>query len=127
MSATPNRASSASAAKRPYSLAVTAQLPPTAASVATSGEGRGHAGQHGEAALDEGAIGAREYEREHRQDAGAQDGQYAAEISQNEQEHRATMVAGSGGVARDTAGTATLLHGQALVGKHRVAPLSTIA
>ncbi len=36
ISATPNSASSANAAKRPYSLAVTAQPPPTAASVATS-------------------------------------------------------------------------------------------
>ena len=58
------------------------------------GEGHRHAEQHRQAALDEGLVGAGEDEGQHRQDARADDGQHAAEIGQDEQDHE---LPGSGG------------------------------
>ena len=51
------------------------------------GEGRRHADQHRQAAAEERPVGPREHERQHRQDARADDGQNAAEIGQQEQDH----------------------------------------
>ena len=51
------------------------------------GEGRGHAQQHRQAALDEGLVGPGEDEGQHRQDARADDRQHAADIRQDEQDH----------------------------------------
>jgi hypothetical protein len=46
-----------------------------------------HADQHRQAAAQERTIGARQHERNHRQDARAHDGQHAAEIGEKKQDH----------------------------------------
>ena len=83
----PNSASSTSAATRPYWLASTAQPPPTAASVATAAKVTAMPSEHRQPAAEERPVRPREHERQHRQDAGADDGQHAAEIGQQEQDH----------------------------------------
>ncbi len=50
-------------------------------------EGRRHADKHRQRAAQKRLAGAREDERQHRQDAGADDGQHAPEISENEEDH----------------------------------------
>ena len=94
-SAMPNRASSAIAATRPYWLASTAQPPPTAARVATAAKVAAMPDQHRQAAAHERPVRAREHEGQHRQDAGADDRQHAAEIGQQEQDHDRNL-SGSG-------------------------------
>ncbi len=51
-----------------------------------------HADEHRQAAPHEGAVGAREHERQHRQDAGADDRQHPAQIGEQEQDHRKSAV-----------------------------------
>ena len=75
------------AAIRPYWFACTAQPPPTAASVATTANVTAMPDQQRQAAAHERLVGAREHERQHRQDARADDGQHAAEIGQDEKDH----------------------------------------
>ncbi len=53
-----------------------------------SGKRQRHAGEHRQAASHEGAVGACEHERQHRQDAGAHDRQHPAQIGEQEQDHR---------------------------------------
>ena len=60
---------------------------------ADRGEGRddrersGHSGQQRQSAAHEAAVGAREHERQHRQDARAEDGQDAAQIGEQDDQH----------------------------------------
>ena len=79
-------ARSASAAMRPYWLASTAQPPPTAASVATAAKVSAMPASIGSPLRRNGRSPART-RRADRQDAGADDGQNAAEIGQQEQNH----------------------------------------
>jgi hypothetical protein len=55
------------------------------------GKGRRHAEEQGQYAAQEGLAGASEHERQHRQDAGADDGQNAAQISQDEEDHGCSL------------------------------------
>ena len=57
-------------------------------------EGQAHAEQHRQAAVKEGLVGAGEDERQHRQDAGAGDGQHPADIGQNKQSMRLSASGG---------------------------------
>ena len=83
----PNSASKPIAAMRPYWLAWTAQPPPTAASVATAAKVDRHPDEQRQSAADEWLIRPREDERQHRQDARAEDGQHAAEVGEDEDGH----------------------------------------
>ena len=51
------------------------------------GEGQGHARQHRQSAADKRLVGAGKDEGQDRQDAGAGDGQDAAEIGQKQEQH----------------------------------------
>ncbi len=54
-----------------------------------AGEGDRHAGEQRQAIAQERPVGAGEDERQHRQDAGAEDGEDAAEIGEEEDQHQA--------------------------------------
>ena len=72
---------------RPYRLASTAQPPPTAASVATAAKVSAMPASIGNPLRTKRPVGAREHERQHRQDARAEDRQNAAQISEQKQNH----------------------------------------
>ena len=95
-SAMPNSASSSSAAQRPTSFARTAQPPPTAASVATIAKVAAIPASIGRVLRTKLPVGAREYERQHRQDARAEDRQDAAEIGEQDDQHGVALSEGGG-------------------------------
>lgn len=78
---------SAAVVRRPYSLARTAQPPPTAASVATAAKVAAMPTSIGCAAK-EGLAYARENERQYRQYTGTDNRQRNAEIGKDEKEHK---------------------------------------
>ena len=86
-SAIPNSASRISAAQRPIALARTAQPPPTAARVATIAKVAAMPTSIGSVLRAKAAPGAGENERQHRQDARADDGQNAAEVGEKDNQH----------------------------------------
>jgi hypothetical protein len=51
------------------------------------GKGQRHAQQHGQAVGAKGAVGAREHEGQHRQDARAQDGEHTTQVGDDEEQH----------------------------------------
>ena len=56
-----------------------------------NGEGRGHADEQRQGAADEAAVGAGEDERQHRQDARADNGQHAAQIGKKDDQHAESL------------------------------------
>ena len=60
------------------------------------GEGHRHSGEQGQGAAGKAAVGAREHERQHRQDAGADNGQHAAQIGKKDDQHEISSGRGGG-------------------------------
>jgi hypothetical protein len=66
---------------------VTTQPPPTAASVAMAAKASAMPSSIGRPCERKGAVGAREHEGQHRQDARAQDGEHTTQVGDDEEQH----------------------------------------